>query len=157
MNLAGRATVGVMTMTRGWTRPVPADFEATFVALGREQCAEHYRCRKAVISDWLDLAGKAKLIEARAEYVRRQRERLPQPRSIAAQIHDQRHVPPALARHAAQFLRCVRNGGWIVSLASNGDWWVGMRRRSPADLVDFAVAKGFDPETADLQLEGEGG
>jgi hypothetical protein len=86
MNLAGRMTVGVLTMMHEWARPVPADFEATFIAMGREQCAEHYRCRKAVISDWLDLADKARLISARAEYVRAQRERLPQPRTIAEQI-----------------------------------------------------------------------
>lgn len=150
-------------------RPIPADFEQTFIALGREQCAEHYRCRKTIITAWLDQAGKDRLIEARANYVQAMREQgrwltrkdpliaRHQPRrTIAEQIRDQRQVPSTLARRAAHYLRSVRNGGWIVSQAPNGDWWVGSRRRSPADLVDFAVSKGFDRVAADLQADWEG-
>lgn len=154
---------------RTWGAPKspPADFERTFIDLGRDQCAVHYRCRRSTITAWLDASGKADLIEKRAAHVRAIRAQglamlnrvvgpamiaRYQPRTINPErIRDDRFVTPTLARQAAQFLRCVRNGGWIVSLATNGDWWVGARRRSPADMVDFAVGKGFDRKAADLQ------
>ena len=159
-----------MTIMGGmFARPVPSDFEVTFVALGRDQCSVHYRCRKSVITAWLEASGKDALIARRAAYVQAMREqgrwitrndplvaRYRQGKTVAAQIRDDRRVSPSLARRAAHFLRSVRNGGWIVSQAQNGDWWVGSRRRSPADLVDFAVGKGFDRVAADLQADWEG-
>ena len=60
-------------------------------------------------------------------------------------IRDNREISPTLARHAAQFLRTVRNGGFIVSPACDGNWWVGSRRLSGAQMLDLAVRKGFEP------------
>lgn len=175
MTMERRATTGALAMaqrTWGASRTPPADFERTFIELGREQCAVHYRCRRSTINAWLEQSGRARLVELRAAHVRAIREQglaiknstigpsiiaRYQPRTINPErIRDDRFVTPALARQAAQFLRCVRNGGWIVSIASNGDWWVGSRRRSPADMVDFAVSKGFDRKSADLQTTPDG-
>jgi hypothetical protein len=63
-------------------------------------------------------------------------------------VRDRRRVSFTLARHAAQHLRIVRSGGFIVSPTGDGDWWVGTRRMSAAQLVDLAVGKGFDRAAA---------
>lgn len=60
-------------------------------------------------------------------------------------VRDSEKIPFTLARQAAQHLRISRNGGTIVSPAQNGDWWVGSRRRSAAELLKLAISKGFEP------------
>ena len=66
------------------------------------------------------------------------------PRSIEAA------PSPTMARHAAQYLRIVRNGGWIVSPAGADEWWVGRKRMPTAALIEQATKCGFD---ANLTLQ----
>lgn len=139
-------------------RARPDDFEVIFVEQGRERCESWYRARKTTINRWLEECGKVELINRRAAFVASQRAAgkwltrqtcMVEVRVITSQaprsqpIRDRRKVSPTIARHAAQFLRVARNGGWIVSPSTNGEWFVGCRRLSSAQLVDLARSKGF--------------
>ena len=152
-------------------RPVPDDFEVIFVEQGRDGCVGWYRAHKTTVTRWLIECGKKRLIDNRAAFVKHQRAngkwltrstKLVEHREIRTQPHsqpirDRRRVSFTLARHAAQHLRIVRNGGFIVSPTGKGDWWVGTKRLSPAQLVDLAKSKGFDANSPALQDEsGEG-
>jgi hypothetical protein len=123
-------------------RNVPDDFDVIFVEQGRLGCEAWYRARRDTITRWLTERGKARLIKARADYVAHQRaagqwitrstrmvdhREIEQRPTIRQTIRDRRKVSPNVARHAAQFLRTVRNGGFIVSMAQSGDWRVGTR------------------------------
>jgi hypothetical protein len=134
-----------------------------FVEQGRLGCESWYRASRQTVNRWMKERGAKKLIDQRAAYVASQRAkgewmtrstRLTDNRSakrptIRVQvIRDRRKVNPNLARHAAQYLRVIRNGGHIVSPAPNGDWRVGTRLLSAAQMVDFACSKGFDRATA---------
>lgn len=135
----------------------PDDFERTFVLVGRVGCEGHYHVGRRQVNAWLDECGKESLIELRAQFVKRKEEQ----RREAAKLNrrDMRvllreaYRPPirgravsiTLARAAAQHLRIRRNGGWIVSPCPNGDWRVGTRRVSAAQLVDMAKRTGFNP------------
>lgn len=136
----------------------PEGFEQTFLDLGRVGCEEHYGVGRLTVNRWLTECGKERLIEERhAVVARREAERLERQRlsrrdvgkllqeAYRPQIRDRRKVSITLARHAAQHLRIVRNGGFIVSQAPNGDWRVGTKLVSPAQLLDLALARGFIP------------
>jgi hypothetical protein len=140
-------------------RPVPDDFEVVFVEQGRLECEAWYHARRTTVTRWLEECGKQRLIEKRATFVRHLRERgqKPKPGPSVTGIRDRRHVSRALAQRAANHLRCIRNGGWAVAPVSGNEWLVGTRRRSAAELVDLAVAKGFDRRKANLQIRAEGG
>jgi hypothetical protein len=143
-------------------RSCPDDFEVIFVEQGREGCEAWYRARKTTITRWLEERGKERLIAARRDYVAHQRgagewitrqTRMVVHKDVRAKpksapVRDRRRVSFTLARHAAQHLRIVRSGGFIVSPTGDGDWWVGTRRMSAAQLVDLAVGKGFDRAAA---------
>lgn len=151
-------------------RKCPDDFDVIFVEQGRVGCEPWYRARRTTIDRWLEERGKDRLLAARAAYVAHQRAngqwitrstRLVEIRATGQTprlqaIRDRRKVNPTVARHAAQFLRITRNGRYIVSVAQNGDWWVGRRRLSAAQLLDFAVSRGFDPTSVNLQDCGTG-
>lgn len=138
-------------------RKCPDDFDVIFVEQGRLGCEAWYRARRSTVDRWLRERGKQRLINERAAYVSSQRKagnwltrssslveiRKVKPKRTDA-IRDRRRVNPTLARHAAQYIRIARNGGFIVSMANNGDWRVGTRSLSAAQLLDFAVSKGFD-------------
>lgn len=143
-----RAAVPPAGKGRPPPRQCPHDFDVVFVEIGRDNVEIFYRASRITVNRWLDERGKHRLIALRAQFVIHMRcnAREPKPeRPRAPPVRDRRRISPTLARHAAHYLRSVRNGGWIVSLTSDGDWWVGCRRRSPAELLDLAVAKGFDP------------
>lgn len=152
--------------------PVPADFETVFVKIGRAECETHYGVARFRIDRWLEEAGKDRLLKARAEHVirlgrnsryaafRYGRETVDQWRkeaqpsltrrdmgSILARsfpVDDPRVVSFEIASAAASFLRISRNGGFRISPTGAGDWWVGLRRRSSADLLDMAKERGFE-------------
>jgi hypothetical protein len=146
-------------------RPVPDDFDVIFVEQGRDGCEGWYRAHKTTVTRWLEERGKARLIKARANFVKHQRgqgkwitrsTKLVEHRDTgsirrSAPIKDKRRVSFTLARHAAQHLRIVRNGGFIVSPAGDGEWWVGSKRLSAAQMVDFAESKGFERNAPALQ------
>lgn len=139
-------------------RPCPDDFEIVFVEQGRLECEAWYHARRTTVTRWLTECGKARLIAKRAAYVRYQREQRLKPAEASPSksgIRDRRHVSPALAQRAAHHLRCIRHGGWAVAPVANGEWLVGTRRRSAAELVDLAVSKGFDRRKANLQIAAE--
>lgn len=151
-------------------RPCPDDFDVIFVEKGREACESWYRARKTTVTRWLEERGKAKLIARRAAYVKTLRSQgkwitrstcMTAVRVVKAHrpqpIRDRRKVSIILARHAAHFLRISRNGGFTVSIANEGEWWVGSKRLSAAQLVDLAVGKGFDARGAALQAEAMAG
>lgn len=140
------------------TRDCPADFDAVFVNLGRFDCEEHYRARRDTITRWLTECGKDRLIKARAAYVADLRAKGEwmtrgtnlvshhevRRSSIRVNIRDRRQVSATVARHAAQHLRIMRHGGMIVSPAGGGEWWVGTKRLSAAQMLDLARGRGFD-------------
>lgn len=136
-------------------RQCPPDFDTKFVELGRLQCEEHYHARRTTITAWLNERGKQRLVAERAANVRAGRQRISRSdmtKILAQAFPVEGAVSFTLARHAAQFLRIRRNGGWIISPAGEGQWWVGARRRSAAELLAIAEAAGFDP--ANLRDEG---
>lgn len=146
-------------------RKCPDDFQVIFIEQGRLGCEAWYRARRSTVSRWLFEQGKDRLIKLRSEYVRHQRSlgnwltrsscmtehRETKPAARSQSVADRRSVSFTLARHAAQHIRIIRYGGFTVSQANNGDWWVGSRRMSAAQLVDFACSKGFDRDGAALQ------
>lgn len=151
-------------------RPVPLDFEIIFVEQGRLECETWYRVGRKTVNRWLNEVGKEGLIERRAAFVRSQRsqgrwltrassmiDRRAPRKSIATQIKDDRSVSPAMANRAARYLRSVRAGGWVVARKPDGNWIVGTRPRSAAELVDLAERKGFDRKLAALQIAAEEG
>jgi hypothetical protein len=140
-------------------RPIPEDFEVVFVEQGRLECEAWYRARRTTVNRWLEESGKQRLIDKRAEFVRHLRDKArPAPAPVnRSGIRDRRRVSRALAMRAANYLRCVRNGGWAVAPMSGNEWLVGTRRRSAAELIDLACAKGFDRRRANLQIRAEGG
>lgn len=143
-------------------RPCPDDFRVIFVEKGRDSCEAWYRVSRRVVNRWLEECGKDELIARRAAFVASQRKAgrwlTRQTAMVAVRavkvaprqgpIRDRRKISPIIARHAAQYLRIVRNGGFIVSMAQTGDWFVGTKRLSAAQMVNLAVSKGFDPKGA---------
>lgn len=140
-------------------RPVPDDFEVVFVEQGRLECEAWYRARRTTVTRWLEECGKQRLITKRAAFVKhlRQQSKAPEPVRRPSPKRDRRRVSFALVHRAANFLRCVRNGGWVVAPMSDGSWMVGTKRRSPAELVDMATQRGFDRRQANLQIRAEEG
>jgi hypothetical protein len=157
--------------------PCPDDFEQVFVRIGRQACQEHYRVGRPTINSWLNQRGKERLIRDRAKHVTKKgeesswavarygRETVDNWRaegltrgdvgrmlSAAIPVVAGPLVSETLARSAAQFLRQSRNGGLFVSPTAAGDWWVGLVRKSAAELVEMAKAKGFRPAS----LTGDG-
>ena len=136
-------------------KPVPDDFEQTFVAIGRLACEEHYRVGKHMITRWLDRAGMWRLIELRRAHVRRRKreearvggkqaaevERLEVDTLAALGLPD-----PLIVAEAADYLRRPIGGGWFVSRRDDGDWTIGISRKSAAQLLAMAVRHGFDVE-----------
>lgn len=134
----------------------PGDFELTFVRIGRLACEEHYHVGRLQITRWLEECGKAELKEKREAQVRANEAARHEAAKLSRRdmgkllreafrepIRDNRRVSITVARHAAQHLRIRRNGGWIVSPCPNGDWRVGTRRVSAAELVEMAKKVGF--------------
>lgn len=150
-------------------RQRPNDFEIIFVEKGRDGCETWYRARKTTITRWLEEAGKMDLIAQRAAYVKLLRSqgkwmtrstrlvetRKPKARAARESIRDRRKVNPTVARHAAQFLRISRYGGFIISMAAEGEWWLGSKRISAAQLVDFAKSRGFVVLTCEANLQAD--
>jgi hypothetical protein len=142
-------------------RPRPDDFEVVFIEQGRLECETWYRARRTTINRWLEESGKTQLIERRAAFVKHLRAQRREPKPITRQearsrLADRR-IHPGVVRRAAHFMRSIRNGGWVVAPMPNGDWLVGTRRRSPAELLDMAVRRGFDRRAANLQVRAEDG
>lgn len=124
-------------------RVCPDDFERIFIEIGRLACKEHYHAKDTTITRWMNESGFDRLNELRAAHVRNQRASRKIRRPLrASEKHDANFT---LARHAAQHLRIIRNGGHIVSPAGNGLWWIGTKRISSADLIALAKSRGFDP------------
>jgi hypothetical protein len=148
-------------------RSCPDDFDVIFVEQGRDGCEAWYRARRETVTRWLEERGKVDLIAARKAYVSHQRKagewitrqtrmvthQDVRPKRKTGPVRDKRTVSFTLARHAAQHLRIVRNGSFIVSPTGEGDWWVGSRRLSAAQMVDLAKAKGFAPDVTALQAD----
>lgn len=147
-------------------RVCPEDFDVIFVEQGRDGCEGWYRASRRTVNRWLAERGKERLIRARADYVSHQRangnwltrsSRLVEHRQVrvprrSSTVRDRRRVSFTLARNAAQHLRIIRNGGFIVSPAGDGNWWLGSRRVSASQLVDVARERGFNPkDPANLQ------
>ncbi|MBI1182127.1 MAG: hypothetical protein GC201_16405 [Alphaproteobacteria bacterium] len=54
-------------------RPVPEDFEETFIRVGWTSIEAECRAHAKTIARWIDEVGRDDLIRRRAEYVRRER------------------------------------------------------------------------------------
>jgi hypothetical protein len=137
------------------SRPCPPDFDVVFVEQGRLECEAWYRARRTTITRWLEERGKARLIKARAAFVKHQRsvKRVGNGKANgAAHAADRRKVDPKLVEIASRFLQSPKGGGWVVYLCDCGQWMVGTHRRSPAEVVEIAERKGFDKHRALEQI-----
>lgn len=144
---------------RVFLRPCPEDFAEVFVQIGRLECEEHYRAGHDTVTRWLNECGAADLIGKRWQQVlanrsakARQRRLKREVSEMLAQAYPVSGISIDVATAAAQHLRMTRNGGWPVSQAGDGLWWVGTQRRTAEEMVAFAVRKGFD-----ATLSGEAG
>lgn len=138
-------------------RPCPDDFSEKIVEAGRLGCEELYHVGRATIDRWMEECGKQELITARAAKVAKERKEASEKRkrlnrsdmrkllreAYRPRIRDRRKVPVITVQQAAQYLRILRNGGFVISPCPNGDWRIGTRIVSPAQLLDIARAKGF--------------
>lgn len=134
-----------------YTQP-PLDFDEVFVLIGRQACEAHYGVGRIAVTSWLDQCGKERLLQARYEHVAKQGKGSPRgpaltPRDMSLILSQafpaERRRVTELAREAAQYLRIVRNGGFVISATPDGDWYVGLSRRTSSELVDMAKTRGF--------------
>lgn len=140
-------------------RACPDDFDAAYIAFGYDECEVIFRAAPMTVKRWLLERGSERLRKARAEFVARERaarhalkamkRAKKPPRAVVA---DGIAVPPDLLAEAANFLRTMRNGGWFVAPTGKGDWWLGAMYKTPAQIVEFAAARGFDMEAALARL-----
>lgn len=140
-------------------RTCPDDFDAAYIAFGYDECEVIFRAAPMTVKRWLLERGSERLRKARAEFVARERaarhalkamkKRRKPPRAVVA---DGIVVPPDVLAEAANFLRTMRNGGWFVAPTGKGDWWLGTMYKTPAQIVEFAAARGFDLEAAMARL-----
>lgn len=141
----------------------PSDLADVYVVKGKHMLEAHYGVRKSVMLRWLSELDEGLLKRKRQAFVRNERSanRLRRVPSSTLRrltiVQDARPADIRVVRMAADFLRCVRNGGWIISRTQFGDWLVGMRKLSPYELIEMAIAKGFDAKAAALQAEGSAG
>lgn len=128
-----RAAVVARTSRTAPVRPKPADFAALLSSIGPAAAQRHYGTGWRQIRRWRAEveAERLALIGLSLQHA------FPLP-----EAHDP--VSYSLARRAADHLRIVRNGGWVVTHASGGNWRVGTRVLTPSELVSLAVAKGFE-------------
>ena len=145
-------------------RECPPDFDVVFVQIGRLDCEVFYRAARVTIDRWLEERGKEQLIRQRAAFVEHQRARARDfAKCVAAAIpvaqskRDRRKISLCLARAAAQHLRCVRNGGFVISRRLEGDWRIGTRICSAGELLDLAISRGFDRSSAEAECSLEDG
>lgn len=141
-------------------RPCPPDFDAAYIAYGYDECEAIFRAAPMTVKRWLLERGSERLRAARAEYVRQERRARAEARAgrkPPAVVRDGIDVPPPLVSEAANWLRTMRNGGWFCAPTGNGDWWLGTNRRTPAQIVEYATAKGFNLADARLRHVVEAG
>lgn len=140
-------------------RPCPPDFDTIFVEIGRVDCETYYRAARITIDRWLLERGKDKLIELRAAFVEHQRAKIrkgKEPKQAAAQLQpppDAVKVSTCLAQLAANYLRKSRHGGWMITRTLEGNYRTGFTLRSPAQLLDLAISRGFDVELASQECD----
>jgi hypothetical protein len=125
-------------------RACPPDFELTYVRLGPKACEHRYSAHTNTINRWLNERGADRLKAQRADFIGSGLTRKDVGAILAQAFPVKRQVSVTLARHAAQHLRIVRNGGFIISPAPNNRWRVGTKLLSAKELVQLAVSKGFD-------------
>ena len=134
-------------------RACPEDFDATYIAWGYDECEVIFRAAPMTVKRWLLERGAERLRKARAEFVARERaarralKAMPKKKPTPV-VRDGIAVPPELVSEAANFLRTMRNGGWFVAPTGRGDWWLGTMHKTPAQIVQFAAARGWDMEGA---------
>ena len=134
-------------------RPCPDDFDATYIAYGYDECEVIFRAAPMTVKRWLLERGAERLRKARAEFVARERaakralKAMPKKKPTPV-VRDGIAVPAEILSEAANFLRTMRNGGWFVAPTGRGDWWLGTMHKTPAQIVEFAAARGWDLEGA---------
>jgi hypothetical protein len=148
----------------GRSSKVPDDFDVIFVEQGRDACESWYRASKKTVTRWLRERGKKRLAALRADFISHQRSRgkwMTRSTSLV-EHHETRHdeapvwspEDDPVAKAAANFLRVSRYGGWRVSPAGEGEWFVGTVRKTSAELIAMAECQGFDREAVGLQCDG---
>lgn len=147
------APVGPMPSVPKAPRPCPDDFDATYIAYGYDECEVIFRAAPMTVKRWLLERGAERLRKARAEFVARERaakralKAMPKKKPTPV-VRDGIAVPAEIMSEAANFLRTMRNGGWFVAPTGRGDWWLGTMHKTPAQIVEFAAARGWDLEGA---------
>jgi hypothetical protein len=126
-------------------RPLPTDFVEVFLEIGWDGIQYHYRTHNSTIARWINEAGGEALRQRRAEIVRLRRAKVHVIGKMPEPVNDGIAVDVEIVAAAAHFLRTRSAGGWMVSATGKGDWRVGTMRKTPAQLVAMAEAKGFDP------------
>ena len=133
------------------SRECPDDFEIIFIEKGRLECESHYRARRTTITRWLEERGKGSLIQKRAKWVAAQRRIKKKGASISPNKPKPKRIPKAergislkLSLMAADHLRFIGNGGWVIVPREDGNFIVGTRCRSPGEMLAMAERSGFD-------------
>lgn len=133
-------------------RPRPPTFERAYIENGFDLCEEIFQASPQTVKRWLIEAGREQLVKARAAFVAqeraaRQASGIPREK-LSKAVFDGIAVAPPILAAAASWLRTMRNGGWFCAPTGQGDWWLGLMRKTPAQLVEFARCRGFDAEAA---------
>lgn len=149
---------------------LPDRFEVAFRELGRVGCEAHFGAGRKMITAWLELAGKERLLEERRIFIKakrtndRDRELRELPRRPSAQlVEDERPINPKLADIACRFLQSREGGRWVCYRCDDNPahFMVGVLRLSAGQMLDKAKARGFNEARALHQIrvfaEGEKG
>jgi hypothetical protein len=145
-------------MTRQvFMRQIPDDFVEVYLQIGWDGIEDHYRAHKLTIKRWVQECGGDELKKRRRDAVKAKRyhaTRQHVQRGGVVKL-DRRPPPEEVVSAAAHFLRHPNGGGWRVFPSQQGDWFVGINRRSASEVVAMAVRNGFDPSAVIVGL-GEG-
>lgn len=133
--------------SRPFIRPCPPDFVDVYLQIGWDGIEDHFRAHKHTIKRWVQECGGDELKARRRDAVRASRLSRSFIRgTVPEPVSDGIAVAEEIVAAAAQHLRRPSGGGWVVSPTGKGDWRIGTMRKTPAEVVEMAIRKGFDPD-----------
>lgn len=118
-------------------KPIPTDFEETFIRSGWRGIELAYGARTPVNKRWVREAGEDDLKRKRRSFLNRLRN----VRASAQHRHEAREPAQPVSievQEAIQFLRSREGGAWLITATGNGDYWFGSTRKSAAELLERA-------------------
>jgi hypothetical protein len=137
------------------TEKAPDNFDIIFIEKGRLACESIFKVSRLTVNHWLIQRGKSRLIKARSDFVRfqREQERYRGEQEARSSVPIDKALYP-LAREAASYLQISRYGGWAIT-ERDGQWLVGSVLKTSDELIAMAERQGFDSETARKEIDAE--